>query len=78
MIDHDNLEEFRDPQTYDLECDAFNEDFPFVDQWARSLGSTLLDLACGTGRIAIRLAAQGYQITGVDIVPEVVRAPESG
>jgi len=29
-IDHDNLEEFRDPETYDLECDAYSEDQTFV------------------------------------------------
>jgi SAM-dependent methyltransferase len=72
MIDHDNLEEFRDPQTYDLECDAYDEDRPFVEQWARSLGGPLLDVACGTGRMAINLAALGYQVTGVDIVPEMI------
>src|SRR3954453_11293584 len=72
MIDHDNLEEFRDPQTYDLECDAFVEDWPFVAQWARAVGGPLLDLACGTGRMALRLAAQGYRVTGVDVVPEMI------
>ncbi len=25
MIDHDNLEEFRDPQTYDLEVEGYHE-----------------------------------------------------
>ena len=72
MIDYDSFEEFRDPQTYDLQCDAFDEDCPFVDQWARSLGGPLLDLACGTGRMALRLAAQGYQVTGVDVMPEMI------
>src|SRR5829696_1520842 len=72
MIDHDNLEDFRDAQTYDVICDAFDEDIPFIEQWARSLGGPLLDLACGTGRMALRLAAQGYQITGVDVVPEMI------
>ena len=43
-----------------------------VEQWARSLGGPLLDLACGTGRMALRMAAQGYQVTGVDIVPEMI------
>ena len=62
----------RDPQTYDLECDAFAEDWPFLEQWARAQGGPLLDLACGTGRMALRLAAQGYAVTGVDIVPEMI------
>src|SRR5213082_2106812 len=72
MIDHDNLEEFRDPQTYDLEDEGYDDDLAITEQWARSLGGPLLDLACGTGRMAPRLAAQGYQVTGVDIVPEMI------
>src|SRR2546423_10599507 len=72
MIDHDNLEEFRDPQTYDLEDEGYDDDWPLTEQWARSLGGPLLDLACGTGRMALRLAAPGYQVTGVDIVPEMI------
>src|SRR5207248_4787355 len=72
MIDHDNLEEFRDPQTYDLVDEGYEEDYPLTEQWARLLGGPLLDLACGTGRMALRLAAQGYQVTGVDLVPEMI------
>ncbi len=72
MIDHDNLEEFRDPQIYDLQDEGYEEDYPLTEQWARSLGGPLLDLACGTGRMALRLAAQGYQVTGVDVTPEMI------
>jgi 2-polyprenyl-3-methyl-5-hydroxy-6-metoxy-1,4-benzoquinol methylase len=72
MIDHDNLEEFRDPQTYDVEDAGYDEDRPLVEQWARTLGGPLLDLACGTGRMAIPMAAQGYEVTGVDVVPEMI------
>jgi SAM-dependent methyltransferase len=72
MIDYDSFEEFRDPQTYDLVCDAFDEDYPVIEQWARTTGGPLLDLACGTGRMALYMAALGYQVTGVDIVPEMI------
>lgn len=72
MLDYDSLEEFRDPQTYDLVDAGYDEDRPVIEQWARSLGGPLLDVACGTGRVAIPLAAQGYQVTGVDIVPEMI------
>ena len=72
MIDHDNLEEFRDPQTYDLQDEGYEADYALTERWARSLGGPLLDLACGTGRMALRLAAQGYQVTGVDITPEMI------
>src|SRR5260221_13928924 len=72
MIDHDNLEEFRDPQTYDLEDEGYEEDYPLTEQWARSLGGPLLDLACGTGRMTLRMASQGYEVTGVDIMSEMI------
>src|SRR5205085_12629498 len=72
MIDHDNLEEFRDPQTYDLEDEGYYEDYPLTEQWARLLGGPLLDLACETGRMALRMAELGYQVTGVDITPEMI------
>jgi ubiquinone/menaquinone biosynthesis C-methylase UbiE len=61
MIDYDSFEEFRDPQTYDLEVEHYDEDRPLIEQWARELGGSLLDLACGTGRMALRMAAQGYR-----------------
>src|SRR5215469_15768433 len=70
MIDHDNLEEFQDPQSYDIEGEMISGpdvDLAFVEELARTKGGPLLDLACGTGRIALRLAEQGYQVTGVDI-----------
>jgi SAM-dependent methyltransferase len=72
MIDHDNLEDFRDAETYDLQDEGYYDDYPLTEQWARSLGGPLLDLACGTGRMALRMAALGYQVTGVDITPEMI------
>jgi SAM-dependent methyltransferase len=72
MLDEDSFEEFRDPETYDLEVESYDDDLPLIEQWARTLGGPLLDLACGTGRVALRMAAQGYQVTGVDIIPEMI------
>lgn len=72
MIEYDALAEFHDPETYDLECDDVVEELPLIEQWARSLGGPLLDIACGTGRTALRLVALGYSVTGVDVVPEMI------
>jgi 2-polyprenyl-3-methyl-5-hydroxy-6-metoxy-1,4-benzoquinol methylase len=71
MVDYDYLEGYRDPQAYDLEDADYDEDFPLTEQLARSLGGPLLDLACGTGTMAIRMAKLGYEVTGVDIIPEM-------
>jgi SAM-dependent methyltransferase len=37
----------------------------------------ILDLACGTGVLAISLARKGHTVTGIDISPEMVRLAQS-
>ena len=54
-------------QVYDLEypaCDGAELDF-WISEAGR-FGPRLLEFAVGTGRMAIPLARQGFQITGVD------------
>jgi len=38
-----------------------------------SRGSTILDLGCGNGRIAVNLALRGYRVVGVDISPLFIK-----
>jgi SAM-dependent methyltransferase len=66
------LEGYRDALAYDVEEGSDDADYPLTEQLARELGGPLLDLACGTGTMAIRLAEQGFQVTGVDIIPEMI------
>jgi ubiquinone/menaquinone biosynthesis C-methylase UbiE len=40
---------------------------------ARDTGGPILELCCGTGRVAIPLAAAGHSVTGVDISAELLR-----
>src|SRR5919106_6133917 len=42
----------------------------FLEQWAR--GGPALELAIGTGRIALPLAARGIQVDGIDFSPAMV------
>jgi 2-polyprenyl-3-methyl-5-hydroxy-6-metoxy-1,4-benzoquinol methylase len=73
MIDYSEyLEGYRDAQAYDVEEGDDDPDYPLTEQLARELGGPLLDLACGTGTIASRMAQQGYEVTGVDIIPEMI------
>lgn len=37
------------------------------------LGGTVLDVGCGTGRLGAAIAAQGYDVFGADLSPEMVR-----
>jgi SAM-dependent methyltransferase len=41
-------------------------------------GGAVLDVACGTGRHAIGLAARGYRVTGVDFNPRYLGEAEAG
>jgi SAM-dependent methyltransferase len=68
MIEHDNLEEFADPDTYDLEDDS-DTGVAFYTALARETGGPVLELACGTGRVAIPIARLGVAVTGLDLVP---------
>ena len=41
-------------------------DLPWIVGKVRQTGGPILDLACGAGRIALRLAQIGYEVTGLD------------
>lgn len=73
MIEHDNLEEFRDPANYDIEEGQGNEPrIAFYGGLAREFGGPVLEVACGTGLVAIPLARSGLELVGVDLTPEMV------
>ena len=76
MIDHDNLEEFADPHTYDLE-DSSDTGVAFYAALAQETGGPVLELACGTGRVSLPIARLGVAVTGLDIVPGMVELARS-
>jgi len=41
-------------------------------------GGDVLDLGCASGDLARRLAAGGYQVTGCDIAPHMLREAAAG
>jgi ubiquinone/menaquinone biosynthesis C-methylase UbiE len=62
-----NMEKYNDPELYDLQYENYMSDFPLLLEWAKRQGGPIVDLACGTGRTAIPLAEQGFEIIGVDL-----------
>lgn len=66
---HDNLIEYADPELYDDENRLFEPAGLFFRRVIQEVGQPVLDLACGTGRLTIPLAQEGFAITGLDIVP---------
>jgi len=50
---------------HDLECAGYVEDLPL---WRELAGDgPVLDLGCGTGRVALDLAARGVPVVGLDV-----------
>jgi ubiquinone/menaquinone biosynthesis C-methylase UbiE len=52
---------------YDLDHGEFDDDVMMFEGFAARCGSPILELGCGTGRLLLPLARQGYHVTGVDV-----------
>lgn len=83
--EHEQNEGFTDPSTQFDEIAFLYDDLmagvPY-DDWFEYIEGMLdrhecypnlvLDLCCGTGTVSLMLAREGYQVTGVDISPEMI------
>lgn len=68
MNARDNLEEFADPPNYDIEeGERSAPRIAFYCELAKSIGDPVLEIACGSGLVTIPIAAQGLDVTGVDL-----------
>ena len=56
---------------HDVECASYASD---LELWDSLATDPLLDLGCGTGRVALHLAAAGHDVTGLDSDPALVAA----
>ncbi|WP_240620210.1 class I SAM-dependent methyltransferase [Peribacillus acanthi] len=63
----DNFEKYANPDVYDKQYGSYMKDLPLLLEWATKQGGRVGDLACGTGRITLPLAQQGFTLTGVDL-----------
>ncbi len=51
---------------YDPDLGEWDDDVQMYEQYAARCGSPILELGCGTGRVLLPLARQGYRLTGID------------
>ncbi|MGV1050400.1 MAG: class I SAM-dependent methyltransferase [Solirubrobacterales bacterium] len=57
---------------HDVECGAYEADLRLWEELASAAGGSVLDLGCGTGRVALHLARRGHSVVGLDVAPELV------
>lgn len=59
---------------HDVECASYTVDLDLWRELAAEARGPILDLGCGTGRVALDLAARGHDVTGLDCDPSLTRA----
>jgi SAM-dependent methyltransferase len=68
---------------HDVECGRYEADLPLWKELAKESEHGILDIGAGTGRVALRLADAGHDVTALDLEPELLhvledRAREAG
>jgi SAM-dependent methyltransferase len=59
---------------HDVECGSYEADLSLWEELAERRGGPILDLGCGTGRVALHLARRGHLVYGLDHDPELLAA----
>lgn len=59
---------------HDLECHGYVADLPLWHELARAGGGRVLEVGAGTGRVALDLAAAGFDVTALDNDPVLLAA----
>lgn len=61
------VEHYRDAALYDWEYRRRRDDVAFYRMLASEHGGPVLDVGCGSGRLAVPLVRDGHQVVGVDL-----------
>jgi len=57
---------------HDAENGSYAADLPLWEELAKRQGGTILELGCGTGRVALHLARRGCRVIGLDADPDLL------
>jgi SAM-dependent methyltransferase len=59
---------------HDTECGAYGADLEAWDRLASDSGGPILELGCGTGRVALHLARRGHDVCAIDVDADLLAA----
>jgi SAM-dependent methyltransferase len=62
----------REPIWHEVECGSYAADLALWSVLASEAAGAVLELGCGTGRVALRLAGEGHAVTALDRSPALV------
>jgi SAM-dependent methyltransferase len=62
---------------HDVECGRYDADLTLWSELAREAGGPVLDVGAGTGRVALRLAEEGLDVTALDVDGELLEVLEA-
>ena len=73
---YESFAEVYDSLMDDVDYDAWADRYAMLLQDAGIRSGRVCECACGTGNLTVRLAQRGYQMTGVDSSPSMLRLAE--
>ena len=59
-------------ELYDRWCESVDEDVPFYREHCQGADGPIVELGCGSGRIAVPLALDGHEVVGLDGSPQML------
>jgi SAM-dependent methyltransferase len=62
---------------YDVWCESVVEDLDFYLEACAGAGGTIVELGCGSGRVAVPLALAGHRVRGLDASPAMLALARS-
>ena len=57
---------------HDVECGGYTADLAVWERLTDPVDGPVLDLGCGTGRVALHLARRGCEVWAADAVPSLL------
>ena len=66
-IFENNFEKYKSPEKYDEMYGNYQDDLLYILEYVSETEKPIIELACGTGRLAIPMAKRGLNMVGIDL-----------